>query len=155
MVSMGGKFDDIDRDIVNCLVESPRARNTAIGARLGLRPDLVSTRIRSMMERGHLRVMAFADARVFGHRQIARVQFRVDGTDVEAFAKKISTDDRFLSVALTTGEFQISTFFGLSAKDHLPTIANELLAELEGVTACRWQPVKSMFRCEPGRILPA
>ena len=104
------KIDEIDREIVNLLMEDGRMNAAEIARRIGsnISERAIRYRIHRMMEEDLIRISAIPNPRVLGLTVVADVFLEVEPGQTTNVARKLTEHDNVSYVACSIGERDIS-----------------------------------------------
>ncbi|MFJ9565113.1 Lrp/AsnC family transcriptional regulator [Streptomyces fuscichromogenes] len=127
-------IDDVDRGLINALLEDGRMTFRSMGARVGLAGDAVRERYNRLADAGIVRVVGVPDPRVLGYHAAAAIGVSVSG-QVRAAAQELARIPEVSLVASTMGTFDV--IFEILARDeqHLADLLDEHVRTIEAVHA--------------------
>jgi Lrp/AsnC family transcriptional regulator, regulator for asnA, asnC and gidA len=104
------KIDEIDREIVNLLMEDGRMNAAELARRLSndISERAIRYRIRRMMEEGIIRISAIACPQALGLTVVADVFIEVEPGQADAVAQRLREHENVSYVACSIGERDIS-----------------------------------------------
>jgi len=103
------KIDDIDRKIVNLLMENGRMQAAEIARRIGdVSERVVRYRIENLVEKNVIAVSAIANPKVLGLDVVADVWLEVESDSILDVAHKMAAFENVSYVACSIGETDVS-----------------------------------------------
>jgi Lrp/AsnC family transcriptional regulator for asnA, asnC and gidA len=128
-----GKLDDIDRAIVERLVQDGRRPYADIAAELGLSASTIQQRANRLIEANLLRVRAITDPVALGVPVTASILLKVDGARLREVAAEVGEFEEVGWVAILSGSSDISLEVACRDNEHLI----ELITEIAGIQGVR------------------
>ena len=103
------KIDDIDRQIVNLLMEDGRMQAAEVARRLGNISERVARyRIETLIEKKVIQISAIVNPQTVGMNVIADVWLEVDSASILEVARKMAEYENVSYVACSIGETDVS-----------------------------------------------
>jgi DNA-binding Lrp family transcriptional regulator len=131
---MGRKPDEMDRRIVELLLEDGRMPSAEIARRLGnVSARTVSSRIDRLVERGLMRVTAVCNPRLLGYRIAADISIETEPRMVAEVAERLAQLDRVSYVALVAGDRDVAIQVNVADVEDLQTFISDELQAIPGV----------------------
>lgn len=124
---------DFDAELVRALQEDGRASIQSLAQRLGLPRAAVSSRLRAMLARGEVRVVAAVDPSFLGQHVLAHVSIRSEGT-VEPVAQQLRAMRESVLVSAVGGAHDVVAELRVASTDALEERLERIRA-LEGVAS--------------------
>ncbi len=126
-------MDEMDRKIVGILQEDGRASNASIARRLGVSEGTIRRRLKQLIDEKAIQVTALPDPRKLGFNTEAIVGLQVDASKIENVASELAEAQEVLSVAVTTGAFDLFAWVALPSPEELQTFLLGKLGVIDGV----------------------
>jgi DNA-binding Lrp family transcriptional regulator len=112
------RIDDLDRDIIERLRQSPEATNRSLAKALGVTEQTIAARIRRLDEANLLRVLAVLDVRTVGYRLFAIVGIQVSGRAPSDVAEEVAALPCVTGITSCLGGFElVATFYARDQAD--------------------------------------
>lgn len=128
------EIDNLDREILNLLVEDGRMTSSEIARRVGdISERSVRYRIDRMREEGVMKISALPNPRALGFHVIAEVWLEVDTSLVQEIAQKIAKFDCVSYVATSIGERDVSVQIIARDNEEVYSIVTEKFGKMPGV----------------------
>lgn len=131
---LAADLDDIDRGLIDALLEDGRMTFRSMGARVGLAGDAVRERYNRLVEAGIVRVVGVPDPRVLGYHAAAAIGLSVSG-QVRAAARELAKIPEVSLVASTIGTFDVILEILARDEQHLAELIDEHVRTLDAVHA--------------------
>jgi len=130
-------IDDIDRTIINSLVEDGRMSAKAIAGRFNLSERTVRNRLGRLLEEGIISVSANINKRALGYAVTADIFCEVESRRVSEVAEQIAALPEVGYVACSLGEPDISVQMYAQSTQELYDFVERKLAVIPGVLRTR------------------
>lgn len=128
------EIDNIDREIINLLVEDGRMAASEIARRIGdISERSVRYRIDRMRDEGTMKISAIPNPRALGYHVVAEIWLEVDTSLVQEIARKIATYSCVSYVATSIGERDVSVQLIARDNDEIYAFVTEVLGKMHGV----------------------
>ncbi|MEL9939976.1 MAG: Lrp/AsnC family transcriptional regulator [Ignisphaera sp.] len=106
---MGIELDDLDKAIINMIIEDCSRSIRDIAKAVGKSPSLVLKRVRRLYEAGLIKKCeASIDYSKLGYNLMALILFKVDGPHIEDVERELAREPRVRGVYDITGEYDIA-----------------------------------------------
>jgi Lrp/AsnC family transcriptional regulator, regulator for asnA, asnC and gidA len=128
-------LDDVDRGLIEALLEDGRMSFRAMGARVGLAGDAVRERYRRLVEQGIVQVIGVPDVRTLGYHAAAVVGISVSGK-VKAVAEHLAKIPDISLVTSSIGTFDIIVEVVGRDEEHLADLIDEHVRMISSVSEC-------------------
>jgi DNA-binding Lrp family transcriptional regulator len=132
-VSRAAQLDDIDRKLLELLVEDGRASNRGLAQQVGLTDASVAARIRRLREQGVASVTAVFDYEAAGYRCVAFVFVEVGGRLPRDVGLEVASLPEAHGVSLTFGSADLIVHAITRDRAHLTRLLTEDLVAIDGV----------------------
>ncbi|WP_035939764.1 Lrp/AsnC family transcriptional regulator [Knoellia aerolata] len=147
-------LDDVDRALVQALVDDGRISNAALARRLGIAESTCVGRVRALRERGVVTgIHAAVDHAHLGRPLQAVVAIRLAGHDraqVEAFGDEMASLPGVLAAFNISGADDFLVHVSAQSPDQLRDFVLDNIASRPGVSHVQTSLV---FRAHPGRVV--
>jgi Lrp/AsnC family transcriptional regulator for asnA, asnC and gidA len=131
---MERKPDEMDRRIVDLLLEDGRMPSAEMARRLGkVSARTISSRIDRLVERGLMRVTAVCNPRALGYRIAADISIETEPRKVAEVAERLTQLDRVSYVALVAGDRDVAIQVNVADVEDLQTFISDELQAIPGV----------------------
>ncbi len=124
------KVDDIDLKIIRTLEEDSRVSLRKLAQKLGLTPNILNNRIKSLEQGGVIRgYTPIVDATKMGYMLTAIIMIQVEGDHMVEVENEIAKENNVLSVYDITGEYDAIVFAKFRDNASLNAFLKKLLTE--------------------------
>lgn len=131
---MSYQVDDIDRAIVDLLIEDGRMSSTEIARRIGgITERAVRYRLDRMIHEGVIQVSAIVNPKAIGLPVIADVFIEVEPGRILQVANKIAKFDRVSYIACSTGDRDLSVQIVARDNQELYDFVTKVIGKVAGV----------------------
>jgi Lrp/AsnC family transcriptional regulator for asnA, asnC and gidA len=128
------EIDNIDREIINLLVEDGRMTASEIARRVGeISERSVRYRIDRMREEGAMKISAIPNPKALGFNVVAEVWLEVDTSHVMEIAQEIARHECVSYVATSIGERDVSIQVIARSNEEVYSIVTEKFGKMPGV----------------------
>jgi Lrp/AsnC family transcriptional regulator for asnA, asnC and gidA len=129
------EIDEIDRQIINCLMEDGRMNAAEVARRLQGESSerAIRYRINRMVEEGIIKISAIVNPHALGFQVIADVFIEVEPGKIAEVAHALATHPMVSYVAFSIGERDISAQIVASDNQAVYEFATEVIGHLPGV----------------------
>jgi DNA-binding Lrp family transcriptional regulator len=135
---MKSRIDEVDRAILECLIEDARMQCSEIARRLGyITPRAVRNRLRKLVDDGFISITAGARPEKLGFAISADIAIDVEPGMTQQVAQRLVDLDEVIYVALTTGDTDVSASVVVVSMGALQTFISEKLHTIPGVRKTR------------------
>ncbi|MDK6028388.1 Lrp/AsnC family transcriptional regulator [Ignisphaera sp. 4213-co] len=143
---MGIELDDLDKNIINMLIENCNRSVRDIAKAVGKSPSLILKRVKRLYEAGLIkRCEASIDYSKLGYDLMALILFKVDGAHIEDVEQELAKEPRVRGVYDITGEFDIAVLALFKNVNDLNSFIKRVLKNpyiKESVTSIIFKAVK-------------
>ncbi len=143
---MGIELDDLDKNIINMLIENCNRSVRDIAKAVGKSPSLILKRVKRLYEAGLIkRCEASIDYSKLGYDLMALILFKVDGAHIEDVERELAKEPRVRGVYDITGEFDIAVLALFKNVNDLNSFIKRVLKNpyiKESVTSIIFKAVK-------------
>ncbi|MEN8723748.1 MAG: Lrp/AsnC family transcriptional regulator [Alphaproteobacteria bacterium] len=129
----GRNVDDVDRQIIELLMEDGRMSIQEVARRLSSTAATVRTRIRRLEESGVLRVVAVTDFAAAGFEMLLAIGIEVESRSAEQVGHELAALPEVFSVNMTTGTFDLEVLVAAQGYDDLNRFLTDELAGIKGI----------------------
>ena len=144
---MRPRVDDLDRDILNCLIEDARMPAAKIARRIGDVPvRTVRSRLARLLDGGLVSLHAGAEPEALGFGIRADVVIDVEPGRMNDVADRLCELDQVCYVALTTGDFDLSAAFVTTDIESFRTFVTETIHRIPGIARTRVNVLTKVFK---------
>lgn len=159
IASASPELTDLDRALIELLRQDGREGNRSLAHKLGVNEVTVAARLRRLEEADLMRVVAVTDIRLFGHREIAFVLFRVSGRSVFDVAGDVAKLPEAVGVTITSGAYDIIAPMLFQDRRHLARMLANSLPSIPGVDhvhcsmaldVLKYDSKWALFQVDPG-----
>ena len=112
---------------------NPRVAANSLARELGVAEQTVSSRIRSLTERGQLRVVVQTDIYARGYEFVCFADIYVSGRAAASVAEELTAIEGISAVVLTIGHPEIIVMFNVYDRHDFLRIVNDGFGEVRGV----------------------
>lgn len=126
-------IDELDRHLIRCLQEDPRARYASIARSVHVSESTVRRRIEALMESGAIVTSVLPDLYVLGYRTSAVIGLKTDLDKNRDIGDLLTTFPEVSFVALTTGRFNVIFHVAARTLDELQAFLTVRIAVIAGV----------------------
>lgn len=127
-------LDDVDRGIIDALQGDIKTPNKAIAQALGVAESTIAARIRSMSDRGVMRVLAETDMAAFGYHFVTFLGLQVHGRKVDDVAAEIGALEEVVSLVATVGRYDLIAMVLAADAPHYDNFINGPFGTIAGIT---------------------
>lgn len=144
---MRPRVDDLDRDILKCLIEDARMPAAEIARRIGdVPPRTVRSRLAGLLDRGLVSIHAGAVPETLGFGIRADIVIDVDPGKMNDVAARLCELDQVCYVALSTGDFDLSAAFVTTDIESFRTFVTETIHKIPGIARTRVNVLTKVFK---------
>lgn len=126
-------IDNVDRKLVRCLQDHPRASYAQIARSTGVSEATVRRRITALYESDAMSISLLPSPKQFGYPVQAMIALRVDLDCVMDIANQIGEMPEVTMAFLTTGRWDLAFYIALPTLDGLPEFLTERIGPLNGI----------------------
>jgi Lrp/AsnC family transcriptional regulator for asnA, asnC and gidA len=130
-------LDDLDRAIADLLSVDGRMSSSDLARRVGAPEPTVRRRVRRLLAKGVVRVIAVLDPAQTPDRVDALIGLKVDLSEVNSAASVLARRDELRYVGISTGEFDILAEGVFASHQALRVFLTECIGSLPGVRDSR------------------
>jgi DNA-binding Lrp family transcriptional regulator len=124
------KIDNTDLQIIRALEEDSRVSLRKLAQRVGLTPNILNNRIKSLEEEGVIKgYIPIVDATKMGYMLTAIIMIQVEGDHMVEVENEIAKENNVLSVYDITGEYDAIVFAKFRDNSSLNAFLKKLLTE--------------------------
>lgn len=127
-------LDEIDYGIIQALQADIKTPNKRIAQALGVAESTIAARIRSMSDRGVMRVLAETDMAAFGYHFITFLGLQVQGRKVDEVAAEIVAVEEVASLVATVGRYDLVAMLLAADAAHYDQLINGPIGAIKGIT---------------------
>ncbi len=127
--------DPLDLQIIARLRDDARVTNKDLAIGLGVAESTIAARIKSLSDRGVMRIVILRDIRAMGFDLLAHIDIWVFGRAVEEVATELAAMDDVAMVAAFPSSPQIIIQVNARDRKALSTVICDRLASVEGIRA--------------------
>lgn len=129
------EIDEIDRNIINCLMDDGRMNAAEIARHLQGESSerAIRYRINRMIEEGIIKISAFVNPHALGYRVIADVFVEVEPGRIQEVARSLAEHELVSYVACSIGERDISAQIVAHDNSEVYSFSTEFIGQLPGV----------------------
>ncbi len=128
------KIDDVDRKIVDFLMEDGRMQAAEIARRLGdVSERVVRYRIENLIEKDIIKISAIVNPKMVGMNVVADVWLEVDSDSILEVARKMAEYDNVSYVACSIGETDVSLQVQARDTAEVYSFVTEVIGKAPGV----------------------
>jgi len=132
------KIDEIDRKIVNCLMEDGRMQAAEIARRLGgVSERVVRYRIENLIEREIIKISAIVNPKTMGMNVVADVWLEVESGLILDVARQMAAYPNVSYVACSIGETDVSLQVQARDTTEVYNFVTEVVGKAPGVRKTR------------------
>ena len=144
---MRPRVDDLDRDILKCLIEDARMPAADIARRIGDVPArTVRSRLARLLDSGLVSIHAGAVPEALGFGIRADIVIDVDPGKMNDVADRLCELDQVCYVALSTGDFDLSAAFVTTDIESFRTFVTETIHKIPGIARTRVNVLTKVFK---------
>jgi len=144
---MRPRVDDLDRDILKCLIEDARMPAAEIARRIGdVPPRTVRSRLVGLLDSGLVSIHAGAVPEALGFGIRADIVIDVDPGKMNDVADRLCELDQVCYVALSTGDFDLSAAFVTTDIESFRTFVTETIHKIPGIARTRVNVLTKVFK---------
>lgn len=148
------RLDKVDIDILKVMMQDARKSYRQISKITGVSTPTVESRIRRMFEVGLIKkIIPFFDPDKVLEGIIALITFRVDNSNLEEIAKKLSEINEIRSIFLTTGESNLMLRIILKDSKDLQGFISSKIKEFGNIQVISSQIITQTIKDEQGIII--
>jgi Lrp/AsnC family transcriptional regulator for asnA, asnC and gidA len=153
---MRPRVDDLDRDILKCLIEDARMPAAEIARRIGDVPvRTVRSRLSRLVDSGLVSIHAGAVPEALGFGIRADIVIDVEPGRMNDVAQRLCELDQVCYVALSTGDFDISAAFVTTDIESFRTFVTETIHKIPGIARTRVNVLTKVFKRSSDWPFPA
>jgi Lrp/AsnC family transcriptional regulator for asnA, asnC and gidA len=144
---MRPRVDDLDRDILKCLIEDARMPAAEMARRIGdVPPRTVRSRLAGLLDSGLVSIHAGAVPETLGFGIRADIVIDVDPGKMNDVAARLCELDQVCYVALSTGDFDLSAAFVTTDIESFRTFVTETIHKIPGIARTRVNVLTKVFK---------
>jgi Lrp/AsnC family transcriptional regulator for asnA, asnC and gidA len=144
---MRPRVDDLDRDILKCLIEDARMPAAEMARRIGdVPPRTVRSRLAGLLDSGLVSIHAGAVPEALGYGIRADIVIDVDPGKMNDVAARLCQLDQVCYVALSTGDFDLSAAFVTTDIESFRTFVTETIHKIPGIARTRVNVLTKVFK---------
>ncbi|MFW9922773.1 MAG: Lrp/AsnC family transcriptional regulator [Candidatus Thorarchaeota archaeon] len=126
-------FDEIDRDIINLLMEDSRITNIEIAKKIKRSESTVRQRVTKLLDKGIIRKFSIVvDPAALGYTTISYIGINTHPAKLLKIIQSLKKIEEIVSIATTTGDYMIVCEIWTSKGDNLSEIVDQIEA-MEGI----------------------
>jgi Lrp/AsnC family transcriptional regulator for asnA, asnC and gidA len=125
--------DSMDEQLVKLLGRNARQNSEALAKQLNISSATVRRRLRRLIRGEFLRIVGVVHPTKFGFPLTVVINLSVVHDKVQAAIEELSKQPEMQWVAITTGQFDISSVAWFRSTEHLSEFMTNKLAKLEGL----------------------
>jgi Lrp/AsnC family transcriptional regulator for asnA, asnC and gidA len=153
---MRPRVDQLDRDILKCLIEDARMPAAEIARRIGDVPvRTVRSRLARLLDSGMVSIHAGAVPEALGFGIRADIVIDVEPGRMNDVAQRLCELDQVCYVALSTGDFDISAAFVTTDIESFRTFVTEIIHQIPGIARTRVNVLTKVFKRSSDWPFPA
>lgn len=126
-------MDELDSKIIALLQKDGRASNAGIARDAGVSEGTVRRRLKRLMDKGYIQVVALLDPAKMGYSSEALIGVQVDPDKVDLVADGLSKLEEVSWVAITTGSFDVFAWATLASAETLGVFLRTKVGTIAGV----------------------
>ncbi|MEE2656077.1 MAG: Lrp/AsnC family transcriptional regulator [Chloroflexota bacterium] len=126
-------MDELDRKIIQILQRNGRASNARIARDVGVSEGTVRRRLKSLVQKGSIKIIALPDPEVLGFDTEALVGIQVDPDKIDEVATLLVELKESSWVSVTTGSFDIFCWVTLPSSEELGNFLKAVVGTIPGV----------------------
>jgi len=126
-------MDELDRQIIQILQSNGRASNARIARDVGVSEGTVRRRLKSLVQKGSIKIIALPDPEVLGFDTEALVGIQVDPDKIDEVATLLVELKESSWVSVTTGSFDIFCWVTLPSSEELGNFLKAVVGTIPGV----------------------
>ena len=126
-------MDELDTKIIQILQEDGRASNAGIARKVGVSEGTVRRRLKRLIQKEYIQVVALPDASKMGFESQALVGVQVDPDKVDQVADALADLSEINWVAITTGSFDVFAWITLQSAEALGIFLRTKVGTIKGV----------------------
>lgn len=139
-------IDNLDRKLIRCLQDHPRAAYATIARETGVSETTVKRRVESLINAGTITPAMIPDIYRLGYRTSAFVGLTVDLVELDAIAEQLTAFPEIVLVAPTMGRFDLMIFIAESSLDDLTRLISRQVAAIPGVRSTETLVTPRIFK---------
>ncbi len=138
------------------LRDDARIANKEMAIALGVAESTIAARIRSLSDRGVMRIVILRDIRALGFDLLAHIDVFVSGRATEDVAAELAAMDEVAMVATYPSSPQIIIQVNARDRKDLSILISERLAEVDGIRAIQSSTYLDVlkYNSEFGQLIP-
>ena len=125
--------DDLDRFLIRCLQDDPRATYATIARMTDVSETTVKRRIEALMEGGVITTAVFPNPRLLGYQVQASIGISVELTKVETIAFTVRDFPEVAYVAMALGRYDLLVYVVVPTVSDLTRFMMERIAPIPGI----------------------
>ena len=126
-------MDELDRQIIQILQSNGRASNARIARDVGVSEGTVRRRLKTLVQKGSIKIIALPDPEVLGFDTEALVGIQVDPDKIDEVAILLVALKESSWVSVTTGSFDIFCWVTLPSSEELGNFLKAVVGTIPGV----------------------
>ena len=126
-------MDELDRKIIQILQSNGRASNARIARDVGVSEGTVRRRLKTLVQKGSIKIIALPDPEVLGFDTEALVGIQVDPDKIDEVAILLVELKESSWVSVTTGSFDIFCWVTLPSSEELGNFLKAVVGTIPGV----------------------
>lgn len=122
-----------DCKMIRLLQKDGRMSNTAMAQALGISEYTVRTRLKKLLDRGVIRIVAVANPIDLGFEIAGNLKIRIELKKAKTVLAELKQIDELIWIALTTGGTDIDVDFAVRSMKALQELIFNKISKIEGV----------------------
>ena len=126
-------IDSLDEKLIQLLEMDARQSSEAVAKQLKVSPATVRRRIKKLIQRGVLRIVALVDPQKVGFPLIAIIAFDIAHEKADSVIQILADRPEVKYASTTTGRFDIMTLVRFRSTEELSNFVHKELSNIEGI----------------------
>lgn len=140
------RLDDLDRQIIGILQYDGRKPFTEIAEMLGVSEGTVRNRVKRLIERKQMQIVAIVEPQFLGYNAAALIGLTVQHNQIDAVAREIGRFPEVTYLLMASGEYDLFAEVYCRDMAHLVFFLNEKLRQVPGVLRTETFMILKMYK---------
>jgi DNA-binding Lrp family transcriptional regulator len=128
-------IDSLDKELIALLEQDAKQTSEKLAERLNMTSSTIRRRLKRLVERGTIRIVAIPEPKQIGSPLIAIMAFQLAHDKAESFLKALNSRKEVKCLYVTSGRFDAIALMWFSSTEQLFSFVEKSVSQLEGVKA--------------------
>lgn len=126
-------IDLLDSQLIDLLMQNANVSSVALAKQLNVNSSTVRRRIKSLLEQGIIRIIAFPDLKKVGLPVVAVIGLEVSHDKIDSVLKALSEHPHAAWVVVTSGRFNVMSVWWVNSTEELYRLMESEIGKIEGI----------------------